>query len=147
MKGLQKDKLKIFLIIIFVLLIDQLTKIFLQYKNFTLIPKLLYVKYAENPGIVFGFFERNFIFLYLLPVLVIILISYYLYKNELNYIGGALVIAGLLGNIIDRIRLGYVIDWLLVPIMPEYNISLFNMADASLVIGVFVLIYFLYKKK
>ena len=144
---MQKNRLRIFYIIIFVLLIDQLTKIFLQYKNFTLIPKLLYIKYAENPGIVFGFFERNPIFLYVLPIFVIGLIAYYLYKNELNYIGGALVIAGLLGNIIDRIRLGYVIDWLLVPIIPEYNISLFNMADASLVIGVFVLIYFLYKKK
>lgn len=147
MKGLQKDKLKIFLIIIFVVLIDQLTKIFLQYKNFTIIPNILSIKYSENPGIIFGFFERNPIFLYLLPLIVIILIGYYLYKNELNYIGGALAIAGLLGNIIDRIRLGYVIDWLFVQIVPEYNISLFNIADASLISGVILLIYFIYRKK
>lgn len=143
---MKKFNFKFFLIIIIVLILDQLTKILFQYKNFNLIDDFIVVKYAENPGIIFGFFENNIIFLFLLPLLVMGLVSYYLYKNELNYIGSSLVIAGLLGNVIDRARLGYVIDWFFVKIVPAYNISLFNIADASLISGVIVLIYFMYKK-
>ena len=145
-----KNKLldyKLYLIIFIVLLIDQITKNFLQYKNFEVIPYLLYVRYAENPGIIFGLFENNALFLFILPIIVIGVIIYYLDKKELNWVGSALFIAGLLGNIIDRIRFDYVIDWLLVPIYPKYNISLFNLADASLVIGVIVLIYYIHKEK
>ncbi|MDD5651276.1 MAG: signal peptidase II [Candidatus Nanoarchaeia archaeon] len=135
-----------YLIIFIVLFFDQLTKVLFQFKNITLIPNLLSITYSENAGIVFGFFERNVLFLYIIPLLVIIFILYYLNKKELNYIGSALVIAGLLGNIIDRARLGYVIDWFFIHIIPKYNVSLFNIADASLISGVIILIYFLYKK-
>jgi len=138
---------RFYLVIFLSLLLDQATKTIFQYKNFQLIPPLLYVRYAENPGIIFGLFENNAIFLFILPVIVICYIIYYLHKNELNWLGSSLVIAGLLGNIIDRARLGYVIDWLLVSIVPEYNISLFNLADASLVIGVVILVYLSLKKK
>jgi len=138
--------IKFFLIIIIVLILDQLTKVLFQYKNFNLIDDFIVVKYAENPGIIFGLFENNIIFLFLLPLLVIGLIAYYLYKNELNWVGSALVIAGLFGNIIDRARLGYVIDWFFVKIVPAYNVSLFNIADASLISGIILLIYFMYKK-
>ena len=138
---------RFYLVIFIVLLIDQFTKAIFQYKDLQIIPYLLSIKYAENPGIIFGLFENNAIFLFILPLIVICYVIYYLHKNELNWFGSALVIAGLLGNIIDRARLGYVIDWLFISIAPEYNISLFNIADASLVIGVIVLIYYINKEK
>lgn len=138
---------KFYLVIFLSLLLDQATKTIFQYKDLQIIPYLLSIKYAENPGIIFGLFANNAIFLFILPIIVICYVIYYLHKNELNWFGSALVIAGLLGNIIDRARLGYVIDWLFISIVPEYNISLFNLADASLVIGVFILIYLSLKKK
>lgn len=133
-------------LIVIVLFFDQLTKILFEYKNIIIIPDLLTIEYAENPGIIFGFFENNLLFLFLIPLFVIGLVIYYINEKEINYIGGALIIAGLAGNIIDRARLGYVIDWLFIHIIPEYNISLFNIADASLIAGIIISIYFIYKK-
>jgi len=139
-----KNKYFLFFIpIILIVLLDQITKILAMYKNINLISRLLYIKYAENPGIIFGWFSHNPLFLYIIPLLIIILIFIYFYKNKslMIALGSSFIISGLLGNIIDRIRLGYVIDFIFIPIWPKYNISLFNFADLFLIIGVILLIY------
>lgn len=134
------------LTIAIIILLDQISKIYLQHRNFPIIKNLLEIKYAENPGIIFGIFPHNPFFLFVLPSLVIALVVYYLVKTKVSdyrqMIAYSLIIAGLAGNIIDRAFRGFVIDWLFVMIYPKYNISLFNIADASLVIGLILLIYF-----
>ncbi len=137
---------KFFLIILPILILDLLTKIISQNKDITLIPKVLSITYSTNSGIVFGLFSNNLVVTYLTPLLVIGVIFYYFYKKELNLVGSAFIIAGLSGNLIDRIIHGFVIDWIFVRIYPTYNISLFNIADASLVIGIIISIYYLIKK-
>ncbi len=138
-------KFKFYLIILSILILDQLTKFYLQYKNFTIISKIFLVKYSENPGIIFGIFAYNKFVIIILPILITIgLFIYYLKnkKNKLIEIGTSLIIAGLLANIIDRIRLGYVIDWIFVPIYPKFNIISTNIADISLMTGVILLLYY-----
>ena len=138
--------LKFLLIVIPVVVIDLLTKSIFKYREIPIINNLFHISYSENPGLVFGLFSHNLFFTILTPLLVIGLIIYYFYNKELTLVGSALIVSGLLGNLIDRIIHGYVIDWIFVMIYPKYNISLFNLADTSLVIGVLVSIYFLVKK-
>jgi len=137
-------KYKFFLIIIIGVLIDQLTKFIFQYKNITLIPKILLIKYSTNPGIIFGLFPYNKIVTILIPLVIIAILAIYCFKEKkkLVEIGTALVITGLLGNLIDRIIRGYVIDFIFIPVYPAYSISLFNIADSLLISGVILLIYY-----
>ncbi len=141
-----KIVLKGFLIVFIIVLVDILTKVLFQFKNFTLIPKVLFIKYSENPGVIFGLFKNNLFVVYLLPILIAIYIGYLVYKKEINLVGGGLIIAGLMGNLINRLIYGYVIDFIFIPFYPKYNISLFNLADLSLIIGIIISIYYLIKK-
>jgi signal peptidase II len=146
---MKNKQILFYILIIIILFLDQITKILSINKNLTLIPRLLYVKYAENPGVIFGLFKYNIIFLYVIPIAIIIFLFIYFYKNKISSlitIGSSFIISGLLSNIIDRIRLGYVIDFIFIPIIPKYNISLFNFADLFLIIGVILLIYYNLKK-
>lgn len=129
------------LIIIVITLIDQITKFLFQYKNFNIINGLLLVKYSENPGLIFGLFSDNVFFLYILPFIVIFLLLIYYLKEKRELIALSLIIGGILSNTIGRAIYGYVIDFIFVPIYPKYNISLFNLADACIVIGVVLLIW------
>ena len=137
-------KIRFYLIILLVLFLDQLTKLLFGFKEVELIPKILYFKTLLNPGIIFGWFAYNKIIIYLIPLLIIIamFIYYKKYKNVIITLGASLITAGLIGNIIDRVRLGYVIDFIFIPVLPEYNISSTNIADISLIVGVILLIYY-----
>lgn len=130
--------------IIILLLIDQLTKFLSINKNITLIENLLYIKYSENPGIIFGLFSNNIFFITLLPILFIIFLIY-LYKKErktrLFSYAILLTITGLVCNMVDRLIYKHVIDFIFIPIYPKYNISLFNFADLFLILGIILLIY------
>ncbi|MBI2110403.1 signal peptidase II [Candidatus Woesearchaeota archaeon] len=139
---------KLFILTAFIILIDQLTKFFFQHKNTTLIKELLYFKYSENQGLIFGFFSNNVFFIYLLPILVLAFLLYYMRKmpsKEQLFL--TLIIAGIFSNLIGRIIYGYVIDFLYIPIYPRFNMANFNLADTSIVIGVFSLLLVSLKKK
>lgn len=141
-------KLKIaYIIPVILFVLDQLTKFIFQYRNLVLIPYILSIKYSENPGIIFGWFSNNLIFIYLIPTFIILFFFYYSFKHKEYRLGSLFIIFGLLGNMITRIFYGYVIDFILIPIYPERNISNFNFADASLIIGIILLIYYELKNK
>ena len=139
---------KIYLFIVLIIILDLLTKFYFQFKNFTIIPKLLLIKYSENPGLIFGLFSGNNFFVYILPIIVIGLLVYLFIKETGKiklFIG--FIIVGLIGNLISRIIYGYVIDFIFVPIYPEYNISLFNFADFFVVLGVVLVLIYSLKRK
>jgi len=133
-------KYKLLILGLILIIIDQLTKFYFINKNFTVIPKILYIKYSTNPGLIFGFFSNNIFFIYVLPVLIIGILIYFYIKNTKLRIGLMLVVSGILGNLIGRIIYGYVIDFIFIPIYPPYNISLFNISDALIVFGVIYLV-------
>ena len=124
---------------IIVIIIDQLIKIIVIDKNFTIIPNFLEITYTQNSGAAFGIGERKIVLvLSILIILAIIGIILYLVKNnkQINYMPFIFILSGSIANLIDRIFRGYVIDYIDVNL---YNFPNFNIADIVIVIGI---IYF-----
>ena len=135
---------------------DQLTKL-LAVKNLKgkadipLIPDVLYFQYLENRGAAFGIFQDRKIFLVLLTSLILVGVCYVLWKipADKKYIYLKLlcflITAGGIGNLIDRVRLDYVIDFIyFAPI----DFPVFNVADIYVSVGMvflFTVVLFYYK--
>jgi signal peptidase II len=104
--------------------------------------------YNENPGIAFGQLQQGgnvgrWFFAGLALVAAIAIIVYFLRtpRNDDRVLGGcALVLAGILGNLTDRVRLGYVVDFIALH-AGQYHWPTFNVADASICIGALLLAY------
>tara|TARA_Y100001968_G_scaffold297513_1_gene306624 strand:- start:20364 stop:20843 length:480 start_codon:yes stop_codon:yes gene_type:complete len=135
----------IYLISILVILLDQLTKslatIFLNHgKPSDLMPGLIQLNLVKNTGAAFSLFSKSTSFLSLVSLIVTFIIIIWLWKSApitlLKGIGAAFLLAGTVGNGIDRWRLGYVTDFIqLIPI----NFPIFNLADISINIALFFL--------
>tara|TARA_Y100000758_G_C16045436_1_gene419720 strand:- start:1156 stop:1602 length:447 start_codon:yes stop_codon:yes gene_type:complete len=139
-----------FFLSFFIVLIDQLSKILVHakmnlYDSFTVIPSLLDLTYIRNEGIAFGInFPGSKIFFIIFPIL----ITFYLisllknkeFEDNTSQIALFLIIGGAIGNILDRIFRGYVVDFI------DFHINgahwyIFNVADASVTIGLLFLLY------
>ena len=139
---------KIGLISIICILIDQVTKLIIT-SNFklnasiSLIDNFFNLTYVRNEGAAWSIFSGNRLFLILIGILSIILIYHFLIKNKslkkLEIFIYGLLLGGIVGNLIDRIVFGYVIDFLDFLIL-GYNFPIFNLADTFIVISVFLLI-------
>lgn len=146
--------IQIFLVVILVAL-DQLIKYVCVQKliaPITIIPHFIELLYVENRGAAFGIMENNKIFLLFVPMLLIIgMILYYLQlstskADKINKIGLLLIISGAIGNLIDRIFRGYVVDMFHFTL---FEFPVFNFADILVVCGAFIIIFstFLYDEK
>ena len=131
-----------------VILIDIITKLLvsnnmLLNKSITIIPNFFYLTYARNYGGAWSIFENSTLIITIISLIVIIGIIYYLYKNKttkkLEIIGYSLLLGGAIGNLIDRIIYGYVIDFLDFYIL-GYDYHIFNIADIGIVIGIILLL-------
>jgi len=137
----------------FVIIFDQITKAVIQntvplYHSITVIPGFFSITHIHNPGGAFGFMAnkssglRNLLFL-LISSLAICLIFYFYKKTPQKYsllsACFALILGGALGNLIDRIRFGKVVDFLDFYI-GSYHWPAFNVADSLLCIGIGLLI-------
>ena len=104
--------------------------------------------YTENPGIAFGQLQQGGSFgrwfFVVLAVLAAIAVFYYFMRtprNDDRVLGAcALLLAGILGNLTDRARLGYVVDFIVLH-AGNYHWPTFNVADASITIGALLLAY------
>lgn len=129
------------------LIVDQISKIlvvkFLDLNSVTVIKNFFYLTYTNNTGAAFSILTDKRIFLVLVGIIIIILLIYYLkkhqIKNTINKISFALVIGGSLGNLIDRIIRGSVVDFIDIKIF-SYNFPIFNLADTFITIGVLLLL-------
>lgn len=102
------------------------------------------LRYVENTGAVFGSFAAYTMLLTVFSILLLGFTIWFLYKNKgkskLMNVCLLLMISGGIGNIIDRIRLRYVVDY----IEPTFiNFAVFNFADCLITIGAFILIGYL----
>ena len=121
--------------------LDQLSKYIVSTtmetgQSITVIRNFLYITYLRNPGAAFGMLPYRTIFFIIVTILVIGFIIYY-YRTlppgfSLLRFGLALQLGGALGNLIDRLRGTYVIDFIDVTIFPP----IFNLADTAIVIGI-----------
>lgn len=106
---------------------------------------VLGLRYCENTGAAFSSFSGARWFLVaLVSVMLVVLLVFtirYKHKRPLFLISSAMIISGGIGNLIDRIRLGYVIDYLDVKL---FNFAVFNFADICVVVGAILLLIFLF---
>ncbi|MDN6639825.1 MAG: signal peptidase II [Tetragenococcus sp.] len=93
--------------------------------------------YVQNTGAAWSILEGKTTFFTVITVIAVIMVTYLMirYRNDSKFLtlGLSLVLAGAIGNFIDRIRLGYVVDMVQLDFM---QFPIFNIADASLVLGV-----------
>ncbi len=142
-----KNFIRIVTTIILVLVVDLTTKHFLfDVQYFNLIPNIISVATnGGNDGAAWGIFSGKVWQLVLISIIMIIglLIFNHFVKNKNKFycISFGLVIGGALGNMYDRITLGYVRDFIFLDFMP--NFPVFNIADSCLCVGVVMLALFI----
>lgn len=140
-----------------ILVLDQITKVLIQYSipfessyfppdRVTIIENFFYLVHIGNKGAAWGMFSEYSGILTLLSFAVLLFIYYFRKHLELQrgtvQIAFGLLIGGILGNLIDRIRVGHVIDFIdihlpftLPYILPYGRWPAFNIADSAIVIG------------
>lgn len=142
-----------YLIALIVIAVDQLTKWAVVkymdlYESIPIVEGWLHITSSRNRGAAFGILQDKRIFFVSLTIFVVVFLVYYmfkLYKTHRFYTFAlALVLGGSIGNLIDRIRIGEVIDFIDVRII---NFAIFNVADSAIVIGVGLLMLELFISK
>lgn len=139
---------KMFIVAILTLIIDQVSKIIIEkyliVKNsVTIIKNFFNLTLVYNKGAAWGLFADNKILLILITVIATIVIIHFLrtfQNNTRNNIAFGMILGGMVGNLADRLLLGYVRDFLDFKIF-SYNYPVFNISDIAIVVSVFLLIY------
>jgi len=136
---------KHFILGIVIIIIDQIVKGLMINKYATIIPGILNFTYTKNIGAAFGIGTPIIVLIVNIVLVIGIIIAIIKFKNLItNYIPVTLLLAGGIGNLIDRIFRGYVIDFIDVNLFDFPN---FNIADICIVFGVIVIIYEIIKKE
>ena len=151
MKKYLNNKINYLTIIFIFCSLDQFSKIYISLNLNKLLNKDLLVftiEYVRNYGAAFNILSGNRLFLSFISVISTIILSYFIFIREnklINKYGLSFILAGSIGNGIDRILNGYVIDFIKIKFI---NFPVFNIADIVINIGVLILIssYFRYKK-
>ena len=136
-----------------VVILDQLTKSFINSNRpqVELLPGFLDLVYVENTGAIFGLFHNHtelFMALGIAGVIVIIVFLRYFHPaTTLGVVSFALILSGAVGNFIDRIRLGYVIDFISMHVRDLFYWPAFNVSDTALTAGILALICYFYKSR
>ena len=135
-------------ITIIILVLDQITKFIIASSmkvgdSFEVIPNFLNITSHRNDGAAWGILSGKMSFFFIIPIIIlVVLIVFYIKEaknNLLMQIAISLLFAGALGNFIDRVLHGEVVDFVDTYIF-GYNFPIFNVADSSLTIGVLLII-------
>lgn len=144
--------LSVFIALI-ILIGDQLTKFTIRTQmtigeSFAVIPKLLYITSHRNNGAAWGILSGKMTFFYIITVIILVALIVFFIKEAKHHmlmqIAISMLFSGALGNFIDRVSSGEVVDFIDTVIF-GYDFPIFNIADASLTIGVILLIIVLLK--
>lgn len=140
----------VFVLSIIIVLADQISKYFAIGKlkgamSQVIIPGFLKFTYVENYGAAFGILKNKKMFFIITTSIIIIFISLFLIKYYYNInvfmrIGLGLLLGGAIGNFIDRLRFGYVVDFINVRLFNSYDFPVFNIADISIVCGTIIIL-------
>ena len=147
----RENKINLIIVSIIVTL-DQISKYFITLNYDYFLNKNIFIfsiNYVRNYGAAFNIFEGNRVFLSSISIISSLILIYFIFfKGRLNLLdryGLSLILAGSLGNGIDRIMKGYVIDFINLNL---FDFPIFNIADIAINIGCIILIfnYFKFKK-
>ncbi|MBI3321491.1 MAG: signal peptidase II [Candidatus Omnitrophica bacterium] len=127
------------------LVADQLSKSliltsFAPGESLPVIPGLLHLTYVQNTGAAFGLLKGQQTLFIVLSLAVVAWILYEFVRRPLTTSsivwGCALILGGALGNLVDRLRLGYVVDFIDLRVWPVFNVG-----DSAITIGVALLLW------
>ncbi len=136
-----------FSVILFLVIVDQIIKylvdVFLNpVESYMLIPHVLQLRYVENNGAMMGFMEGKTEIMTALSLICFIAVAFVIFsgkiKNKLDFVSLVMICAGGVGNIIDRIFRGFVIDYIEVLFVDFY---VFNFADCLITVSAFLLFF------
>jgi len=147
-----------FLFIVLLIAGDQYTKLLAvenlkDQQSYVLIDKILELFYLENRGAAFGMLQNQQLFFVFMAILILAAILFVLFKIPMQkkymymHMFLVLIASGAVGNMIDRIRLGYVVDFIYFVLI---DFPIFNVADIYVTIGTALLvlaILFYYKEE
>ncbi|MDP8321662.1 MAG: signal peptidase II [Candidatus Stygibacter australis] len=148
-------KRKYFLIPLIVVILDQISKIYIRNnmypgESWKITPKYLWITFVQNTGAAFSFTLGNIglnrILFSAITFLAILALSFLVIKThkKIEAVGFSLIMGGATGNLIDRIWLGKVTDFINCD-FPDFIMErwpVFNVADSSIVVGVSLLVLF-----
>lgn len=133
------------LILAAVVIIDQYSKHYIQTHmlpgiSLPVIDNIFHITYVLNPGAAFGILENQQAFFVIIALLMLCLSAYFFSRIPQSFrlmrLGISLLAGGAVGNVIDRVQTGYVVDFFDLRIWP-----VFNVADIAIVTGVGCVIY------
>lgn len=144
-----KKIILVVLLTIFLIIIDQLVKFIivnnLYNSTITVLNEVLNLTYVENTGGAFGIGSNNTIMFVIVNIIIItIIIKFILSKKDdvstSILMSLALILTGGIGNLIDRVFRGYVIDY--IDINPLIKYPMFNIADICVVVGSIIIVIY-----
>jgi signal peptidase II len=149
---MKKKNIIVVLCIILLIIFDQIIKFLIVnnlYNNdIIIINNFLKLTYITNTGAALGILNNNIMFLIIISILLI----WYLIKeinkeniNTNNTISLSLILSGALGNLIDRIFRGYVVDYISFTLFNK-EMPIFNLADILITFGIIILLYIVVKE-
>ncbi len=139
------------IIFLLVLLADQYSKLVVQQdmivgQSIPVIHKIFHFTYVQNTGGVFGILRGRTNFFIVVSIVVILFIIYFMLKEEKKdtfiKVVFSVVLGGAISNLIDRMRLGYVVDFIDFRVWPVFNI-----ADSAISVGMVLLLIRLFFQK
>lgn len=145
---LLKNRESVYSVACVLLMIDQLVKLLVRSKislmdEITVIPNFFSLYHIENTGAAFSLFSGATIILIVLSVLVLAFLHFYVLSDEVmtkwKKVGLGIVIGGIIGNLIDRILYGAVVDYLAFSFF-GYSFPVFNIADIGITVGFLILV-------
>lgn len=133
------------IIAIIIIILDQLTKQMAinslkDSAGISIIGDFLRLTYVENRGAAFGILaNQRLFFIVVTSIILIVIIGILVTRGDtlakITKVSMYLIMSGAVGNLIDRVRFGYVVDFIDVRFGSLYNFPVFNIADMSIVIG------------
>ena len=144
------SRFKYLIVISILCFLDQYSKIYISLNINKLINKdllILTIEYIRNYGAAFNILSGSRLFLSLISIISTIILMYLIFIREdkrINKYGLSFIVAGSIGNGVDRIFYGYVIDFIKIKFV---DFPVFNIADIAINIGILVMIinYFRYR--
>lgn len=130
-----------------IVVVDRILKVFFSNilsvgESIPVVRNIFHFTLVHNTGIAFGLFKNQGIVFIIIPIIAIVLIAFNIYYYRSNkevslmYIFGfSLILAGAVGNLIDRVTLGYVVDFIDFRVWP-----VFNVADSAITIGTILIL-------
>lgn len=143
-------------IFILSIILDQISKkwavaILKNGSNIKIIGNFFGFSYVENRGAAFGMLQNQIWFFVLVTIAMLAVLIYIFFRNKnitnLSKLSLTLIAGGAIGNFIDRVRLGFVVDFIHVRFGNFYDFPVFNIADSLVVCGTFLLIILMFLNK